>query len=128
MRTPHNTNKENQMKQTLTTSEAADILFADKNAGWSYAGARALAEYLEEYEESTGEELEFDYVAIRCDFSEWDSLQDWAGDYFGTDAEWRSIIGCEDCEDEETDDKIREYIQERGQLIEFDGGIIVSSF
>ena len=116
------------MKTTLSTSEAADILFKDSNANWSYAGARALAEYLEEYEESTGEELEFDYVAIRCDFSEWDSLQDWAGDYFGIDADWRSIIGCEDCEDEKTDDKIREYIQDHGQLIEFEGGIIVSSF
>jgi len=116
------------MKTTLTTSEAADILFKDSNANWSYAGARALAEYLEEYEDSTGEELEFDYVAIRCDFAEWDSLQDWAGDYFGTDADWRSIIGCEDCEDEETDDKIREYIQDHGQFIEFEGGIIVSSF
>ncbi len=116
------------MKTTLTTSEAADILFKDSNANWSYAGARALAEYLEEYEESTGEKLEFDHVALRCDFSEWDSLQDWAVDYFGTDADWRSIIGCEDCADEETDDKIREYIQDHGQLIEFEGGIIVSSF
>lgn len=114
------------MKTTLTTSEAADILFNDKNANWSSAGARALAEYLEEYEESTGEELEFDYVAIRCDFSEWDSLQEWAADYFSGD--WREEVGAEDCEDEETDDKIREYIQNHGQLIEFDGGIIVSSF
>jgi hypothetical protein len=114
------------MKTTLTTSEAANILFNDKNANWSYAGARALAEYLEECEESTGEELEFDYVAIRCEFSEWDSLQDWAADYFSGD--WREEVGATDCEDEETDDKIREYIQDHGQLIEFDGGVIVSSF
>ena len=114
------------MKTTLSTSEAADILFNDKNANWSYSGARALAEYLEEYEESTGEEMEFDYVAIRCDFSEWDSLQEWAADYFSGD--WREEVGVEDCEDEETDDKIREYIQDHGQLIEFDGGVIVSSF
>ena len=114
------------MKTTLTTSEAANILFKDSNANWSYAGARALAEYLEEYEESTGEELEFDYVAIRCDFSEWDSLQEWAGDYFSGD--WREEVGAEDCEDDNTDARIREYIQDHGQLIEFDGGIIVSSF
>jgi hypothetical protein len=117
--------KPNNMKQTLKTSEAADILLRDKNAKWSYAGARALVEYLEELEENIGEELELDCVAIRCDYSEWDSLTDWAGDYFGTDADWRSIIGCED---EETDEKIREYIQDHGQLIEFEGGVIVSSF
>ena len=113
---------------TLNTYQIADALKNDTCARWSYAGANALAEYLEEYEESTGEELELDTCAIRCDFSEWDSLQEWAGDYFGTDADWRSIIGCENCEDEETDDKIREYIQDHGQLIEFEGGIIVSSF
>lgn len=116
------------MKTTLSTTEAADILFNDKNANWSYAGARALAEYLEEYEESTGEELEFDYVAIRCDFAEWDSLQDWAEDYFSGD-NWRDDVKCDyDADDDTLDEKIREYIQDRGQLIEFDGGVIVSSF
>jgi len=39
------------MKLELTTSHAADLLFADKNANWTYAGARALIEYLEELEE-----------------------------------------------------------------------------
>jgi hypothetical protein len=29
---------------------------------------------------------------------------------------------------DDVDDKIREYINDRGTLIEFDGGIIVSSF
>jgi hypothetical protein len=116
------------MKTTLSTSEAADILFNDKNANWSYAGARALVEYLEEYEESTGEELEFDYVAIRCDFSEHDSLVEWANDYFAHD-NWRDNVKCDyEADESELDEKIREYIQDHGQLIEFEGGIIVSSF
>jgi hypothetical protein len=118
------------MKKTLTTSEAADILFADKNAGWTYAGARALAEYLEELEQDTGEEIELDFVAIRCDFSESPSLQEWASDYFGEPlAQWADNIGVEATADDDTlDSAIREYIQERGTLIEFDGGIIVLSF
>jgi hypothetical protein len=29
---------------------------------------------------------------------------------------------------ERVDEEIREYISDRGQLVEFDGGIIVSSF
>jgi hypothetical protein len=116
------------MKTTLTTSQAAEILANDENSSFSRLGAFALVEYLEEYEESTGEELEFDSVAIRCDFSEYDSLTDWADEYFGTNADWRSIIGCEDCEDDNTEARIREYIQDHGQLIEFDGGVIVSSF
>jgi hypothetical protein len=118
------------MKQTLTTQQATDILYADKNANWSYPGAWALVEHLEVLEEDTGEEMEFDYVAIRCDFSEHESLQRWAEDYFGTPlAEWADRIGVEATADDDTlDSAIREYIQERGTLVEFDGGVIVSSF
>lgn len=62
------------MKKTLTTYDIADALYADENANWSRAGAFALAEWLEEMEESTGAETELDVVAIRCDFAEHDSL------------------------------------------------------
>ena len=62
------------MKTTLTTRQIVDALGTDKNANWSYQGASALAEYLEEIEGDTGEELELDVVAIRCDYSEHPSL------------------------------------------------------
>ena len=106
----------------MTTTDIADCLHADEYGGWSYAGAYALAEWLEEMEEDTGKEMEFDRVAIRCDFSEYDSLQDWASEYFN---EIPDEIG-ESCL--ELDDAIREYIWDHGDLIEFNGGIIVSSF
>ena len=116
------------MKTTLTTSAAADILASDENSSFSRLGAYALVEHLEELEDSTGEEMEFDSVAIRCDFAEYDSLTDWAEDYFAGD-NWRDNVNCDyDADDETLDEKIREYIQDHGQLIEFDGGIIVSSF
>jgi hypothetical protein len=116
------------MKTTLTTSHAAEILANDENSSFSRLGAYALVEYLEELEDSTGEEMEFDPVAIRCDFSEHDSLTDWAEDYFSGD-NWRDDVKCDyDADDDTLDDKIREYIQDHGQLIEFSGGIIVSSF
>jgi hypothetical protein len=103
------------MKNTLSTSDAASLLMADDNAAWSMAGAFALIEYLEEYEEAYGAEVEFDRVAIRCEYSEHESLQEWARCYFNS-------------EDEGNAEKIRDFIQDRGQLIEFDGGIIVSEF
>ena len=115
------------METTLSTSEAADILFNDKNANWSYNGSIALVEHLEGYEESPGEELKFDYVAIRCDFSEYASLQEWAHNYFGEeyiDALAINITSSYDA----MRDKIRDYINDHGELIEFDGGVIVSSF
>ena len=116
------------MKMTLNTYQIADELLKDSNARWSRAGAFALAEYLEEYEESTGEEMELDTCAIRCDFSEHSSLLEWAHDHFSNALEELGFDETEENDDAEVDSKIRDYIQDRGQLIEFDGGIIVSSF
>lgn len=124
------------MKMTLSTSHIASALREDSNANWSGAGAWALAEYLEEYEESTGEELELDVVAIRCDFSEFASLEAWAEEYFSDYNQAADALGLtvdmsgeefEEDEDE-VESAIRSYIEENGQLIEFSGGIIVSSF
>ena len=121
------------MKTTLSTSDIAHTLKSDENAAWSWNGAKALAEYLEQLEEDTGEEMELDVCAIRCDFSESTSLQDWLMEHHGAEtlafALQRSGIDMEGDEDEdETADLIRSYIQDRGTLIEFDGGVIVSSF
>lgn len=102
------------------------MLRADQNANWTYAGALALAEYLEEIEAETGEEMEFDVVVLRCDFSEYRCLEYWARDYF---TDWKSDLGiAPDDSAEEMEEKIREYILDHGTLIEFDGGVIVSSF
>lgn len=120
------------MKITLNTHQIADLLIADTCANWSWAGAFALAEYLEEFEEFTGEEMELDTCAIRCDFAEYASLQDWIVEYYGQPFDKAiasagiDLDGDED--NDEIDDLIRSHIQDRGQLIEFDGGVIVSSF
>jgi hypothetical protein len=119
------------MKKTLTTYDIAHELLQDDNARWSRAGAFALAEWLEELEQSTGEEMELDVVAIRCDFSEYSSLTDWAIDYFADDAQMRDELGVDANEElgsDDMEDAIRSHIQDNGTLIEFDGGIIVSSF
>jgi hypothetical protein len=43
---------------------------------FSYEGTKALFEYFEQYEQDTGEQMEFDPVAIRCDFDEYENLQE----------------------------------------------------
>jgi hypothetical protein len=116
------------MKETLNTSEIADRLFRDENAGFTYAGARALAEYLDTDENA---DAEFDRVAIRCDYSEHESLADWADEYFGKASDWRVGklgIPAADYDTERESESIREYIRDNGQLIEFEGGVIVSQF
>jgi len=42
----------------------------DEYAGWSVDAARALYNYMLELSEDTGEEVRFDRVAFRCDWSE----------------------------------------------------------
>lgn len=100
------------MKKTLTTSAAAEMLKADKNANWSSAGAMALVEYMEEMERDTGEETEFDAVALRCEFAEYDSALDAAADY-GFDGDNEDAL---------------DWLRARTTVIEFDGGVIVQAF
>lgn len=123
------------MKTTLSTTEYAHRLIDDENANWSRAGAFALVEHLEELEEDIGEEIEFCPVALRCDYSQYCSLEAWANEQWRLSFDGVDALGLTIGDDgkikespEEIDDAIRDYIQERGTLLEFSDGVIVSSF
>jgi len=60
------------MKDTITEHTFTDTMI---NHGFSYEGSKALFEYFEQYEQDTDYELEFDPIAFRCDFDEYDSLK-----------------------------------------------------
>ena len=62
------------MKDTVTAYQFVNEM-AQAQHGFSREGARALFEYFEAYEEDTGEQMEFDPVAIRCDFDEYENLK-----------------------------------------------------
>lgn len=108
------------MKQTLNASGITALLLADTGAAWTRDGAKALSEYLIGLDEDCGTETEFDRVGIRCDFSEHASLTAWAKEY-GHEVDT-------DLDDNDRDEAIREFIQGRSELIEFDGGIILRDF
>ena len=117
---------------TLNTYQIADALKNDTCARWSYNGSLALAEYLEEYEESTGEEIELDVCAIRCDFSEYSSALECALEY-GWSPE-ASILDDDDNlrpddeVEEENEELALKWLENRTQVISFDGGIIIAQF
>ena len=58
---------------------------AFKNMGrgeqFSYNGLKALFEYLEEYEEGTGEEVKLDVIALCCEYAEYETLKEFQADY-----------------------------------------------
>jgi hypothetical protein len=122
------------MKKTMTTSEIADALAGDEYGNFTRAGAWAMAEFLDE---NMPEDAEFDSVAIRCDWSQYESLMDWADDFFRDHEDAAEKLGLnlamsrdEFEEDEEAiDAAIRHYISENAEpAIEFDGGVIVPCF
>ena len=120
------------MKTTLNTNEIAEAFYSDEHANWTRPGSLAMAEWLEEWEEDTGEEMELDVVATGCDFSEFSSLQNWLMSYHCEPLLESLKLAGIDMEGEETEDEInaliRNYIGDHGHLIEFSEGIIVSSF
>lgn len=64
------------MKQTINFTDFRDAFKAhDRMENFSYEGAALLFEWLEQYEDETGEELELDVIALCCDYNE-DTVQD----------------------------------------------------
>jgi hypothetical protein len=113
------------MKLTLTTSAAVELLKVDQYARWSRAGARALVEHLEQLEEDCDTEIEFDAVAIRCDYSEYDSALQAALDQ---GFEPNPNLGEEAQSEEDKEADALSWLQDQTEVIEFDGGVIIASF
>jgi len=95
------------MIQQVYESEFIDTLTRDEYASFTYNGASALYEYLTELEEDIGQ-IEFDHVAIRCDYSEYKTLDEILNQY-------DNINTLDDLRDNTT-------------VIEFDEGFIIQNF
>jgi hypothetical protein len=68
------------MKTTVYLNEFRDYFSQIRPNNFSYEGLGILFDYLEEYEESSGEELELDVIALCCDYIE-DSLSNIVNSY-----------------------------------------------
>ena len=119
------------MKITLTTNELARKLQNGEceYSSFSRKASYALAEHLEQLEEDCGESMELDLVAIRCEYSEHESILDFCDYYFGSGCGKGRDERVPDFDDSDDLEKwVEEYILDNGTLIKFDGGIIVSEF
>lgn len=98
---------------------------AGRKDQFSYEGLNALFDYLEDYEEQTGEEIELDVIALCCDYSE-ETAEDIARNY--------SIdLSHLDAEDDDYEDQcteaVRDYLNENTQLVgETSTGFVYLSF
>ena len=80
---------------------------ADRKENFSYEGLNALFDYLESYEEETGQEIELDVIALCCDYTE-DTLSDIARNY---------SIDLEGLEGEERIETIVNYLTDRTSVV-----------
>ena len=91
--------------QTVNKSQFIDNLLADDYASWTYEDAEALYNYYEDLSEDLGEDVELDRVALRCEWTRADSIDEVIEDY----------DDIEDLED----------LQDNTQVIEHDGGVLL---
>ena len=64
------------MKQTINEYQFKRAFETTRPNYFSYEGLTALYEYLKEYEEGTGEEVELDVVGLCCDYTEYEDLEE----------------------------------------------------
>ena len=63
------------MKDIITQSQFIDEM-SKKDHGFSYLGAKALFEHLTQFEEDCGTDIEFDPIAFRCEYNEYENLKE----------------------------------------------------
>jgi hypothetical protein len=69
------------MKQSVNEYDFVKAFKECRPNNFSRAGLFALFDYLEQYEDDTGEEIELDVIALCCEYAEYDSLQEFQRDY-----------------------------------------------
>lgn len=73
--------KEN-MKIDVNFSLFCDrFVMLDRDSQFSYKGKRALYDYLTDLEQDTGEEIELDVIALCCEYTEYESLEEVKANY-----------------------------------------------
>ena len=72
------------MNKTIDFYEFRNSFEELRPNNFSYEGLRVLWEYFEEYEESTGTQIELDIIAICCDYTE-STIEEVSRDYFLND-------------------------------------------
>jgi len=117
------------MKKSITKCQFHDEFKAyNRQDNFSYDGLNALYDYLEQYEEDTGCDVELDVIAICCEYTEYDSADEAASEYFEYEGMEFDDNGEEMLSPEEVEKKAIDFLQERTSIILFDSGIIIQDF
>ena len=105
------------MKTIVSEYQFVDAFRAcGRETQFSVPARRALFAHLEDYERETCFELELDPIGICCEFAEYPSALEAA-----------KVYGLELRGDDE-ESRALEWLREKTQVIEFEGGIVIQQF
>jgi hypothetical protein len=111
------------MKITLTESEFVNRFRAIRPENFSVEALRALFTHLEELERDCGEEMEFDPVAICCDWSEYPSAIE-AAEAYG----WEDETEEGEERDSKAEEKALTFLCDNTTVIELKSGVLVLNY
>lgn len=69
------------MIKTITFCDFCDSFSDSYKDNFTYNGKRALFDYLEQYEEDTGTQIELDTVALCCEYTEYADIEEYNQQY-----------------------------------------------
>ena len=117
------------MTTTITFDDFCDGFTGSYKDTFSYEGKRALFDYLEEYEDETGEQTNFDPIALACEYSEYDNAGTIAREYFDFEGMTFAEDGSELETAEQVEAKALEYLENKTTVIACKNGhVIVADF
>lgn len=109
------------MKQSVNFSDFVDAFHAfNRYDQFGYEALKIIFEYLEEYEEATGEEIELDVIAICCDYN---------AEHYTSIASNYSI-DLDGLDDDEAKQAVIEYVQDNSAYLgeATDGKLVYQCF
>lgn len=115
------------MKQSIGFCGFCDAFRdADRKENFSYEALRILFDYLEQYEDDTGEEIELDVIALCCEYSE-DDAEDIAVNhmFYQPHGESEELLEFKALERDEQIEQVREYLEDKTMLCGEHNGVFV---
>jgi hypothetical protein len=109
------------MKQSVNFSSFIDAFKRyDRYDGYGYEALKVIFNYLEEYEEETGQEIELDVISICCDYSA-ENYTDIAANY---------SIDLDGLDDDEAKNAVIEYLQDNTSYLgeAYEGNLVYQVF
>lgn len=95
----------------LTQNNFAHELSSNKDNWFSFDGACILFDYLDTISEDTENNIEFDEVALRCEFSEFESPAEYIQDYW-LESELKEYIEDNELEDQDKEENEIEFFND----------------